>query len=97
MITLEVRNPDSTRSNQQTFAVTKGDPNPPPPPPDKTPQLTSRFVYKKKRANVWDQLFVGQNAKKFRLVVSGTDFNAGAQLLVNNISLSLESSSATDL
>ena len=96
-ITLEVRNPEGTRSNQQTFAVTKGDPNPPPPPPDKTPQLTSRFVYKKKRANVWDQLFVGQNAKKFRLVVDGTDFDAGAQLLVNNISLSLESSSATEL
>ena len=96
-ITLEVRNPEGTRSNQQTFAVTKGDPNPPPPPPDKTPQLTSRFVYKKKRANVWDQLFVGVNAKKFRLVVTGTDFDAGAQLLVNNISLSLESSSTTEL
>ncbi len=95
-ITLEVRNPEGTRSNQQTFAVTKGDVGPPPP-PDKTPQLTSRFVYKKKRANVWDQLFVGQNAKKFRLVVDGTDFDAGAQLLVNNISLSLESSSATEL
>lgn len=95
-ITLEVRNPDSTRSNQQTFAVTKGDVGPPPP-PDKTPQLTSMFVYKKKRANVWDQLFVGVNVKKFRLVVSGTDFDAGAQLLVNNISLSLESSSTTEL
>ena len=46
---------------------------------------------------MWDQLFVGQNAKKFRLVVDGTDFDAGAQLLVNNISLSLESSSATEL
>jgi len=96
-ITLEVRNPEGTRSNQQTFAVTKGDSNPPPPPPDKTPQLTSMFVYKKKRANVWDQLFVGVNVKKFRLVVDGTDFDAGAQLLVNNISLSLESSSTTEL
>ena len=93
-LTLEVRNPDSTRSNQQTFTVTKGDPGPP---PDKTPQLTSMFVYKKKRANVWDQLFVGLNAKKFRMVVNGTDFDAGAQLLVNNISLSLESSSTTEL
>lgn len=95
-IRLEVRNPDSTRSNQQTFTVTKGDVGPPPP-PDKTPQLTSMFVYKKKRANVWDQLFVGMNVKKFRVVVGGTDFDTGAQLLVNNISLSLESSSATEL
>jgi hypothetical protein len=93
-ITLEVRNPDATRSNQKTFAVTKGDPNPP---PDKIPQLTSLFVYKKKRANVWDQLFVGVNVKKFRLVVNGSDFDSGAQLLVNNTSLELESSSSTEL
>jgi hypothetical protein len=94
-ITLEVRNPDATRSNQKTLAVTKGDV--PPPPPDKTPQLTSMFVYKKKRANVWDQLFVGMNLKKFRLVVNGTDFDSGAQLLVNNTSLEIESSSTTEL
>ncbi len=43
------------------------------------------------------QLSVGLNVKKFRMVVSGTDFDAGAQLLVNNISLSLESSSTTEL
>jgi len=93
-LTLEVRNPDSARSNQQTFRVTKGDPGPP---AEKTPQLTSMFVYKKNRANVWDQLFVAINVKKFRMVVSGTDFDAGAELLVNNISLSLESSSTTEL
>jgi hypothetical protein len=96
-ITLEVRNPDSTHSNQKTLSITKGDPNPPPPPPDKTPQLTSMFVYKKKRANVWDQIFVGLNVKKFRLVVNGTDFDSGAQLLVNNTALELESSSASEL
>lgn len=96
-ITLEVRNPDSTRSNQKAFAVSKNDPDPPPPPPDKTPQLTSMFVYKKKRTRVVDPVFAGINAKKFRLVVSGTDFDAGAQLLVNNIELSLESSSTTEL
>jgi hypothetical protein len=55
------------------------------------------FVYKKKPANVWDQLFVGTNVKKFRIVVRGTDFDAGAHLLVNNISLALESSSTTEL
>lgn len=93
-ITLEVRNPDSSRSNQQTFTVTKGDPGPP---PDKSPQLTSMFVYKKKRANVIDQLSVGMNPKKFRLVVDGTDFDSGAQLLVNSVALDLETSSATEL
>jgi hypothetical protein len=92
---LEVRNPDGRLSNQQTFAVTMGDPDPPP--GEKTPQLTSMFIYKKKRAKVRDSLFVGQNAKKFRVVVGGSDFDAGAELLVNNISLSLESSSATEL
>ena len=97
-ITLEVRNPDNVASNQQTFRVTKGDPDPPPPPPgDKVPQITSMFVYKKKRAKVIDQLFVGMNAKKFRLVVDGIDFDAGVQLLVNNVALALESSGTTEL
>jgi hypothetical protein len=96
-ITLEVRNPDGTPSNPQVFAVTEGDPVPPPPPGEKTPQLTSMFVYKKKRFRVVDQVFVGINAKKFRLVVSGTDFDAGAELLVNNTPLELMSSSATEL
>lgn len=94
-ITLEVRNPDSSSSNRQTFAVTKGDPNPPP--PDKIPQLTSMFVYKKKRANVWDQIFAGAPGKKLRLVVAGTDFDSGAELLVNGAALMLESSSTTEL
>jgi glucose/arabinose dehydrogenase len=93
-IALEVRNPDGGRSNGQSFAVTKGDPFPPPVP---TPQLTSMFVYKKKRANVIDQLVAGMNAKKFRLVVTGTDFDAGAQLLVNNVALDLDSVTATEL
>jgi hypothetical protein len=57
-ITLEVRNPDNTRSNQKTFAVTEGDPGPPPL-GAKTPQLTSMFVYKKNPARVVDQVFVG--------------------------------------
>jgi len=93
-ITLEVRNPDGVASNQQTFAVTKGDPIPD---PDKTPQLVSRFVYKKKRANVFDQLSAGTKAKKYRLVVTGIDFDSGAQLLVNNVPLDLESASNTEL
>ncbi|HEY3135669.1 MAG TPA: PQQ-dependent sugar dehydrogenase [Blastocatellia bacterium] len=93
-IALEVRNLDGGRSNGQSFTVTKGDPMPP---PDKTPQITSMFVYKKKRANVIDQLMAGMNAKKFRLVVTGTDFDSGAQLLVNNTALELDSATATEL
>jgi hypothetical protein len=93
-ITLEVRNPDGGRSNQKVLSITKSDPDPP---PDKSPQLASVFVYKKKRANVISQLVVGMAAKKFRLVVDGTDFDSGAQLLVNNTALELESSSATEL
>ena len=94
-ITLEVRNPDGTPSNQKIFAVTSGDPDPPP--GDKTPQLTSMFVYKKKRSKVRNQIFVGESLKKFRLVANGTDFDAGAQLLVNNTPLTIESSSTTEL
>lgn len=93
-ITLDVVNPDGARSNQQTFAVTKGDPGPD---PTKTPQLTSMFVYKKRREKVINQLFVGVAAKKFRLVVAGTDFDLGAQLLVNNVALELEEAGATEM
>lgn len=93
-ISLVVRNPDGTPSNEQTFAVTRGDPGPD---PDKTPQLASMFVYKKKRAKIIDQLIAGMKAKKVKLLVSGSDFDAGAQLLVNNTPLELESSSATEL
>jgi hypothetical protein len=93
-ITLELRNPDGTPSNQQAFSVTR---NEPPPPPDKTPQLASVFVYKKKRSKVIDQLTVGMAAKKLRLVATGMDFDSGAQLFVNNAALELESSSSTEL
>jgi glucose/arabinose dehydrogenase len=93
-ITLEVRNPDGSQSNQQTFAVTTGDPDPP---PQVSPHLTSLFVYKKKRKKVVNPLTVGAAAKKLRLVVSGMDFDSGAQLMVNNTALELESSSSTEL
>jgi hypothetical protein len=93
-ITLEVRNPDGSQSNQQTFAVTTGDPDPP---PQVSPHLTSMFVYKKKRKKVVNPLTVGATVKKLRLVVSGTDFDSGAQLLVNDVVLQLDSSTATEL
>ncbi len=93
-IQLAVRNPDGTLSNAQTFTVTKGDPGPQ---PDKSPQITSMFVYKKKRANVFDSLPAGSNPKKFFIVVTGTDFDGGAQLLVNGTALTLDSASATEL
>jgi glucose/arabinose dehydrogenase len=93
-ITLEVRNPDGSQSNQQTFFVTTGDPDPP---PQVSPQLTSLFVYKKKRKKVVNPLRPGMTVKKLRLVVSGTDFDSGAQVLVNDVALQLDSSSATEL
>lgn len=91
---LAVRNPDEMQSNLQPFAVTKGDPDPP---PAKTPQITSMFVYKKKRANVFPAIPAGSNPKKFHLVVNGTDFDASAELLVNGTPLALENASATEL
>jgi glucose/arabinose dehydrogenase len=93
-IALEVRNPDGSQSNQQTFSVTTGDPDPP---PQASPQLTSLFVYKKKRKKVVNPLRVGVTVKKLRLVVSGIDFDEGAQLLVNDVALQLDSSTATEL
>ena len=94
-ITLEVRNPDGTRSNQQAFTVTKADPDPPP--TEKTPHLSSLFVYKKKRKKVVNPLLAGSAPKKLRLVVSGTDFDSSAQLLINNVSLTLDSATSTEI
>jgi glucose/arabinose dehydrogenase len=91
---LAVRNLDGMQSNSQPFAVTKGDPDPP---PDKSPQITSTFVYKKKRGNVFPAIPAGSNPKKFHIVVSGTAFDASAQLLVNGTALALDSASTTEL
>jgi hypothetical protein len=95
-ITLEVRNQDGGRSNQQTLQVTPDAP-PPPPPPDPAPQITSMFVFKKKRSKVINPVHPVANAKKFRLVVAGTDFDSGAELLVGGVALQLESSSSGEL
>ncbi|MFL6216929.1 MAG: PQQ-dependent sugar dehydrogenase [Blastocatellia bacterium] len=95
-IQLAVRNPDGTLSNPQTFTVTKGDPGPPPD-TEKSPQITSKFVYKKKRGNVFDTIQAGASPKKLFLVVSGTDFDSGAQLLVNGTAAALDSASTTEL
>ncbi len=93
-ITIEVRNPDGARSNQQTVSITKNDPDPD---PIKSPQINSMFVFKKKRTKVINPVTTVANAKKFRLVVTGTDFDTGAQLFVNGVALSLDSASATEL
>ncbi|HKY05899.1 MAG TPA: PQQ-dependent sugar dehydrogenase, partial [Blastocatellia bacterium] len=94
VFTVEVRNADGTRSNQQQFAVTKsGIPDPQP----KTPQLSSMFVYKKKRTQVITPVTAVNKAKKFRLVVNGADFDEGAQLVVGGVSLEIESRSATEI
>jgi glucose/arabinose dehydrogenase len=95
VITLEVRNPDGAASNQQTFIVTKKDIDPPP--GEKAPQITSFFVYKKKRSKVVNPVTAVSNGKKFWLVVTGTDFDAGAQLLINGAALELESATSTEM
>jgi glucose/arabinose dehydrogenase len=97
-ITIEVQNPDNTLSNPQNLTVTLGEPDPDPDPePVITPQITSLFVFKKKRTRVVDPLLAGSKGKKFRLVVAGTDFDEGAQLLVNGEAMQIESRSGTEL
>jgi glucose/arabinose dehydrogenase len=93
-INLQVRNPDGSLSNLQSFTVTVDDT---PPPPDKTPQITSSFVYFKNRGRVVNPVLTVQKGKKYGLVVSGSNFGTGAQLLVNGVALELVSSSATEL
>jgi hypothetical protein len=94
-INIQVRNPDGGLSNQQSFVVTIDDL--PPPPPDKTPQISSSFVYFKNRARVVNPVVVVSKGKKYGLVVTGTNFGAGAQLLVNGAPLEILSSSSTEL
>ncbi|HMG35753.1 MAG TPA: PQQ-dependent sugar dehydrogenase [Blastocatellia bacterium] len=91
-ITLEVRNPDGGASNRRTFGFFVVDPPPPVP-----PMIDSIFVYKKKRSRVVNPVIAGSSAKKLRLVVDGTDFGAGAEVLINGLSATVESSSSTEL
>jgi glucose/arabinose dehydrogenase len=95
-INLQVRNPDGMLSNQQTFVVTTGD-TPPPPPPDKTPQINTFFVYFKNPARVVNPVVAAPKGKKYGLVVTGVNFDAGSQLLVNGNALELVSASTTEL
>jgi hypothetical protein len=92
-INLQVRNPDGSLSNQQSLVVTVDDL----PPPDKTPQITSSFVYFKNRARMVSPVVVAPKGKKYGIVVTGTNFGAGAQLLANGTPLEILSSSATEL
>ncbi len=95
-IMIQAQNPDGTRSNMLSLEV-KGSVPPPPPPPDKVPQITSHFAYFKKRANVQNPLVAGLKAKKLGLVVTGIDFDASAQLLINGAAVELISASTTEL
>ncbi|HXG68517.1 MAG TPA: PQQ-dependent sugar dehydrogenase [Blastocatellia bacterium] len=90
-INIAVRNPDGSLSNQQVFAVTTGDGDP------VTPALTSLFVYKNRITKVIDPVTAGRKTKKLRLVVRGTNFDSGAQLLLDGVALTLDSASATEL
>jgi glucose/arabinose dehydrogenase len=94
LINIGVRNPDGALSNTLTLKVVRDGIIVDPPAP---PQIQSFFAYFKKRANVLTAITAGTKAKKLRLLVAGTNFAQGAQLLVNNTPLELESASATEL
>jgi glucose/arabinose dehydrogenase len=90
-IRIEVQNPDGARSNAQVISVTRSEPA------EKSPQLSSLSVIKLKNGRPIDQLVAGMKAKKLRLVVNGSDFDSGAQLLVAGVALQLDSASPTQL
>ncbi len=90
IIMLEVQNPDGARSNPQQLLVAMRDPI-----PDKSPQIT--LVQVKKKTKIIDTVTAGTKAKKLTLIVTGTDFDASAQLLVNGVVLELLSTSQTEI
>jgi glucose/arabinose dehydrogenase len=90
-IKIEVRNPDNALSNQQAFTVRRGGGD------TGAPALASLFVYKKKRDRVVSPVLAGSNAKKFRIVVAGTNIDAGAELFVGGQSLEVISLTATEI
>lgn len=89
-IIIEVINPDGSRSNQQTFTVEA-----PPPPPEKSPKIDTAEIRKKGR--VVNPVVAGSKPKKLRLVVIGTDFDSGAQLLAAGQPVELVSASQTEM
>jgi glucose/arabinose dehydrogenase len=89
-IAIEVQNPDGARSNQQQLIVAMRDPL-----PDKSPQIT--LVQVKKKAKFIETVTAGTKAKKLTLIVTGIDFDASAQLMVNGVALELLSASQTEL
>ncbi len=93
LISIEVKNPDGTHSNQQTLAVTKSGN----PPGDSLPHISSFEVFKKTRNRIFNPVTTLKKAHKFRLVVEGTDFDAGAQLLFDGVALEIESATTTEL
>ncbi|HLG14409.1 MAG TPA: PQQ-dependent sugar dehydrogenase [Blastocatellia bacterium] len=87
-ITIEVENPDRSRSNPQTLTVTEPD-------IDDSPRLASLAVMKGSR--VVTTVRVGAKAKKLRLVAAGSNFDPGAQLLVGGAALELTSTGPLEL
>ena len=89
-IAIEVQNPDGARSNQQQLLVAMRDQI-----PDKSPQIT--LVQVKKKSKIIGTVTAGTKAKKLTLIVTGVDFDASAQLMVNGVALELLSASQTEL
>lgn len=81
-----VQNPDGSRSNLQTLVITENIPS---------PDLSSLAV--RKKARIIPNAVAGTKAKKHRLIAIGTDFDQGAELLVEGSPLVLESASSTEL
>ena len=63
--------------------------------PDKSPQIT--LVQVKKKSKIIGTVTAGTKAKKLTLIVTGVDFDASAQLMVNGVALELLSASQTEL
>lgn len=85
-LVIEVRNPDGSRSNPQPLAIIEHIPN---------PELAALAV--RKKARIIPNAIAGTKAKKHRLIATGSNFDVGAQLLVDGSPLVLESASSTEL
>jgi glucose/arabinose dehydrogenase len=93
-IKITVRNGDNSISNEQTFTVRNGsDPDPDP----ESPAISSFFVYKKKRNKPVNPVRAGIKGKKFKIVVTGENFDTNAELLVRGESVQIDSRTSTEI
>lgn len=95
-IKITVRNADNSVSNEQTFTVRNGnDPDPDPDP--EVPALSSFFVFKKKRNKPVNPVRAGIKGKKFKIVVTGENFDTNAELLIRGESVQIDSRTSMEI